>query len=153
MLIVAFDFGRTSEMTLHQHRAGVTAERDRAGVIHGPAGDYIFGLAHVGDYGLERELHTSGHAGEAERLARKVASGKGFDMTDLKGQLEQLQKMGGMGALLDKLPGAAAQKSAVSADAGDQQVRRQIAIINSMTPRERRQPAVIDGSRRRRIGR
>jgi len=90
---------------------------------------------------------------EAERLARKVASGKSFDMGDLRGQLEQLQKMGGVGALLDKLPGAATRKGAVSADDGDRQVRRQIAIINSMTARERRTPAIVDGSRRRRIAR
>ena len=88
---------------------------------------------------------------EAERLARKVASGKSFDMGDLRGQLEQLQKMGGVGALLDKLPGMASQKAAVSPDDGDRQIRRQIAIINSMTGKERRTPAIVDGSRRRRI--
>jgi signal recognition particle subunit SRP54 len=59
--------------------------------------------------------------------------------------------MGGVGALLDKLPGAVARKGAVSADQGDRDLRRQIAIINSMTPRERRNPAILDGSRRRRI--
>ncbi len=90
---------------------------------------------------------------EAERIARKVITGKGFDMTDLRGQLEQLQKMGGVTALLDKLPAAAAQNPAVSPDQGDKEVRRQIAIINSMTPRERRHPGIIDGSRRRRIAR
>ena len=89
---------------------------------------------------------------EAARLARKVVAGKGFDMSDLRGQLEQLQKMGGLGALLDKLPAAATQRG-LSADQGDGQVRRQIAIINSMTPSERRQPGIIDGSRRRRIAR
>ncbi len=88
---------------------------------------------------------------EAERLARKVVKGQGFDMSDLKGQLEQLQKMGGVSALMDKLPVAATQKGAVSPDQGDREVRRQIAIINSMTPRERRNPGIIDGSRRRRI--
>ena len=98
---------------------------------------------------VQRQVDTQ----EAERLARKVASGKGFDMTDLRGQLQQLQKMGGVSALLDKLPAAAAQGGGVSADQGDKQVRRQIAIINSMTPRERRQPGIIDGSRRRRIAR
>jgi signal recognition particle subunit SRP54 len=72
-------------------------------------------------------------------------------MGDLKSQLEQLQKMGGVGAFMDKLPGMATRKSAVSADQGDRELRRQIAIINSMTPRERRQPGIIDGSRRRRI--
>ena len=58
-----------------------------------------------------------------------------------------------LGALMDKLPMAAAAKGAVSADQGDRELRRQIAIINSMTPRERRVPGVIDGSRRRRIAR
>ena len=84
-------------------------------------------------------------------LHTKVVKGKGFDMADLKSQLEQLQKMGGVGALLDKLPGAVTKKGAVSADQGDRELRRQIAIINSMTPRERRNPGIIDGSRRRRI--
>ncbi|HEY6455245.1 MAG TPA: signal recognition particle protein [Steroidobacteraceae bacterium] len=109
----------------------------------------ILGMGDV--VALVEQVQRNVDAGEAERLARKMASGKGFDMSDLKSQLEQLQKMGGVSALLDKLPGAAAQKGAVSPDAGDRQVRRQIAIINSMTPRERRLPAVIDGSRRRRI--
>ena len=85
-------------------------------------------------------------------LARKVVKGKGFDMADLKGQLEQLQKMGGVGALLDKLPLAAAQKrAALSAEQGDRDLRRQIAIINSMTRGSAAHPAIIDGSRRRRI--
>ncbi len=95
---------------------------------------------------VQRQVDTD----EAARLAKKVASGKGFDMLDLRGQLEQLQKMGGVAALLDKLPTAATQK-APSADQGDKDVRRQIAIINSMTPKERRHPGIIDGSRRRRI--
>ncbi len=95
---------------------------------------------------VQRQVDTD----EAARLAKKVASGKGFDMLDLRGQLEQLQKMGGVAALLDKLPTAATQR-APSADQGDKDIRRQIAIINSMTPKERRTPGIIDGSRRRRI--
>jgi signal recognition particle subunit SRP54 len=87
---------------------------------------------------------------EAERLAKKVIKGKGFDMSDLKGQLEQLQSMGGVSAFMDKLPTAAASK-AMPADKGDKEIRRQIAIINSMTHKERREPSIIDGSRRRRI--
>jgi signal recognition particle subunit SRP54 len=96
-------------------------------------------------------VHRQVDHAEAQRLAQKVAKGKSFDMADLRGQLEQLQKMGGVGALLDKLPGAVAKKGAVSGETGDREVRRQIAIINSMTPRERRHPGIIDGSRRRRI--
>jgi signal recognition particle subunit SRP54 len=88
---------------------------------------------------------------EAQKLAKKVAKGKGFDLVDLKSQLEQLQKMGGVAGLMDKLPQAAMKGGAVSPDQGDKDVRRQIAIINSMTRKERRNPAILDGSRRRRI--
>ncbi|HET7812345.1 MAG TPA: signal recognition particle protein [Steroidobacteraceae bacterium] len=88
---------------------------------------------------------------EAQKLAKKVAKGKGFDLVDLKSQLEQLQKMGGVASLMDKLPQAAMKGGAVAPDQGDKDVRRQIAIINSMTKKERRNPAILDGSRRRRI--
>jgi signal recognition particle subunit SRP54 len=100
---------------------------------------------------LVEQVHRQVDHEEAQRLAKKVVKGKAFDMADLKSQLEQLQKMGGVSALLDKLPAAASQKGAVNADQGDKDLRRQIAIINSMTRKERRNPGIIDGSRRRRI--
>jgi signal recognition particle subunit SRP54 len=109
----------------------------------------ILGMGDV--VSLVEQVHRQVDRDEAERLARKVVKGKSFDMADLKSQLEQLQKMGGVGALLDKLPGAVQKKGAVSAEQGDRDLRRQIAIINSMTARERRNPGIIDGSRRRRI--
>ena len=109
----------------------------------------ILGMGDV--VSLVEQVHAKVDHAEAQRLAHKVVKGKGFDMRDLRSQLEQLQKMGGVGALLDKLPGAVTRKGAVSADQGDRELRRQIAIINSMTPKERRRPEVIDGSRRRRI--
>lgn len=109
----------------------------------------ILGMGDV--VSLVEQVHRQVDAEEAQRLAQKFVKGKGFDMVDLRSQLEQLQKMGGVGALIDKLPGAAVKKGAVSADQGDRELRRQIAIINSMTPRERRNPSIIDGSRRRRI--
>ncbi len=109
----------------------------------------ILGMGDV--VSLVEQVHARVDQAEAQRLARKVVKGKGFDMSDLRSQLEQLQNMGGVGALLDKLPGAAAGRAALSAEQGDRELRRQIAIINSMTPRERRNPALIDGSRRRRI--
>jgi signal recognition particle subunit SRP54 len=109
----------------------------------------ILGMGDV--VSLVEQVHREVDHAEAQRIAQKVVKGKGFDMGDLRSQLEQLQKMGGVGALIDKLPGAVTQKSAVSAGQGDRELRRQIAIINSMTPRERRNPGVIDGSRRRRI--
>jgi signal recognition particle subunit SRP54 len=109
----------------------------------------ILGMGDV--VSLVEQVHRQVDGEAAARLARKVVKGRGFDMADLRGQLEQLQKMGGVGALLDKLPGAVAKKGAVSAEQGDRDLRRQIAIINSMTPGERRNPGSIDGSRRRRI--
>jgi signal recognition particle subunit SRP54 len=109
----------------------------------------ILGMGDV--VSLVEQVHRQVDAEEAQRLAQKFVKGKSFDMVDLRSQLEQLQKMGGVGALIDKLPGAAVKKGAVSADQGDRELRRQIAIINSMTPRERRNPGIIDGSRRRRI--
>jgi signal recognition particle subunit SRP54 len=109
----------------------------------------ILGMGDV--VSLVEQVHRQVDHEEARRLADKVVKGKGFDMADLRGQLEQLQKMGGVGALIDKLPGAALRKGAPSAEQGDKDLRRQIAIINSMTPRERRTPSIIDGSRRRRI--
>jgi signal recognition particle subunit SRP54 len=108
----------------------------------------ILGMGDV--VSLVEQVHREVDHAEAQRIAEKVVKGKGFDMLDLRSQLEQLQKMGGVGALIDKLPGAAT-RGAVSADQGDRELRRQIAIINSMTPRERRNPGIIDGSRRRRI--
>jgi len=109
----------------------------------------ILGMGDV--VSLVEQVHRQVDHDEARRLTEKVVKGKGFDMGDLRSQLEQLQKMGGVGALIDKLPGAAVKKGAVSAEQGDRDIRRQIAIINSMTPRERRNPGMIDGSRRRRI--
>ncbi len=88
---------------------------------------------------------------EAERLARKVVKGEGFDFYDLRSQLEQLQKMGGLGALVDKLPAQMTRGKPANVDQGERELRRQIAMINSMTHGERRKPDVIDGSRRRRI--
>jgi signal recognition particle subunit SRP54 len=108
----------------------------------------ILGMGDV--VSLVEQVHREVDHAEAQRIAAKVIKGKGFDMMDLKSQLEQLQKMGGVGALIDKLPGTAT-RGAVPAEQGDRELRRQIAIINSMTPRERRNPGIIDGSRRRRI--
>src|SRR5215475_8933644 len=100
----------------------------------------ILGMGDV--VSLVEQVHRQVDTQEAERLARKVVKGKGFDMVDLRSQLEQLQKMGGVSALLDKLPAAAAQKAGTqAADQGDRDVPRQIAIINSMTPKERRNPS------------
>jgi len=88
---------------------------------------------------------------QAEKLARKVAKGGSFDLDDLLDQLRQLEGMGGMAALMDKLPAQLAAKAGALPQGNERDIKRQIAIICSMTPRERRFPKLIDGSRRRRI--
>ena len=88
---------------------------------------------------------------QAEKLARKVAKGGGFDLEDLLEQLRQIENMGGVAALMDKLPAQIAAKAGSLPQGNEREIKRQIAIIRSMTPRERRFPKLIDGSRRRRI--
>jgi signal recognition particle subunit SRP54 len=87
---------------------------------------------------------------KAQVLAKKVAKG-GFDLEDFRDQLLQMEKMGGMSSMLDKLPGMGQAPSADQLAQGEKQMRRTVAIINSMTPEERRRPDVIRGSRKRRI--
>lgn len=88
---------------------------------------------------------------QAEKLARKVTSGKAFTLVDLREQLEQVRKLGGLSAVMDKLPAQLAGKAQMPPDQADRELRRQIAIIDSMTRRERLHSDILDGSRRRRI--
>ena len=110
----------------------------------------ILGMGDV--VALVQDVQKQVDTAEAERLARKVASGKHFDFNDLRSQLQQLAKLGGMESMLEKLPAQLARKAANIQNA-DKDVRRQIAIIDSMTAGERHKPDLIDGSRRRRIAR
>jgi signal recognition particle subunit SRP54 len=87
---------------------------------------------------------------EAEKLARKVKSGKGFDLDDFKAQIGQMRKMGGMQGLLDKLPGELA-RAAQASQVDERSIRRIEGIINSMTPAERAKPELLKASRKRRI--
>jgi len=88
---------------------------------------------------------------KAEKLARKIKKGKGFDLEDFRSQLEQMQNMGGLGNLVDKMPGMGDLPDQVKNRVNDRQTVSMIAIINSMTPQERRFPDVIRGSRKKRI--
>ncbi len=88
---------------------------------------------------------------KAQALARKLRKGKGFDLEDFREQLRQMQKMGGLTSLLDKLPGMGGMAQQVKDKVDDRDMRRLEAIINSMTPHERRFPQVIKGSRKKRI--
>ncbi len=87
----------------------------------------------------------------AERLAEKFKKGKGFDLEDFREQMLQMERMGGMASLLDKLPGMNEIPSAAREQMQNHDTRRLVAIINSMTPQERRFPDTIRGSRKRRI--
>ncbi len=110
----------------------------------------ILGMGDV--VGLVAQVQDKVDHESAERVARKVKRGRALDLADFRAQLEQLRNLGGLDGLLDKLPGV--NPGAVAAAGFDDRVlRRQIALIDSMTPRERRHPAIIDGSRKRRIAR
>ncbi len=88
---------------------------------------------------------------QAEKLARKVIKGKGFDLEDFREQLIQMNNMGGLAGLMGKLPGMGQAPSAKQAAAGEKSLGQMEVIINSMTPKERAFPKVIKGSRKRRI--
>ena len=88
---------------------------------------------------------------QAEKLARKIKKGKDFDLDDLHDQLVQVERMGGLSALMDKLPSQLTAKAGPLPMDNGKEIKRQVAIIRSMTPRERRFPKTIDASRKRRI--
>ena len=88
---------------------------------------------------------------KAAKLAKKVAKGQGFTLSDFREQMEQMSKMGGLTSMLDKLPGMNKIPDAVKNQVNDREIGRTIAIINSMTPQEREFPAIIKGSRKKRI--
>jgi signal recognition particle subunit SRP54 len=100
---------------------------------------------------LVEEVQRTVDQDKAEQLAKKIARGRGFDLVDFRAQLEQMQNMGGLGSLMDKLPGMGQMPEQVKSQVDDRQTRQMIAIINSMTPKERRFPDVIRGSRKKRI--
>jgi signal recognition particle subunit SRP54 len=87
---------------------------------------------------------------EAEKLARKVKSGKGFDLSDYRAQIAQMRKMGGISAMLDKLPAELA-RAAQQTTIDEKRIGRIGGIIDSMTPAERAKPELIKASRKRRI--
>ncbi len=88
---------------------------------------------------------------QAARMAEKLKKGKGFDLEDFRDQLKQLQNMGGVGALMDKLPGMSNVPEAAKNQVNDKEFGKLEAIINSMTPHERQRPEVIKGGRKKRI--
>jgi signal recognition particle subunit SRP54 len=90
---------------------------------------------------------------KAAKLAEKVIKGKRFDMNDMRDQLQQMISMGGMASLIDKLPGMNKVSEQVKSKVNDKEVHRMIAIICSMTKKERRHPDLLNGSRKVRVAR
>ena len=110
----------------------------------------ILGMGDV--LSLIEEAQKGIDAQQAVDLAKKLKSGKGFDLNDFKEQIGQMRKMGGITSMMDKLPAQFAQAAShLPAGGEDKMVRRIEGIINSMTPGERSKPELIKASRKRRI--
>jgi len=110
----------------------------------------VLGMGDV--LGLIEQAHKNVDMAEAQKLADKVKSGKNFDLEDFKSQMVQMRKMGGMGALMDKMPSQMAGMAAkVNPEDADKSIKRLEGIINSMTPLERRKPELIKATRKKRI--
>jgi signal recognition particle subunit SRP54 len=129
--------------------AGVSEKLDGLEVFHPERmASRILGMGDV--LTLIEDAHKQVDRVEAAKLARKVKSGKGFDLDDFKAQFGQMRKMGGVQGLLDKLPGELV-RVAQAAQADDRAIRRLEGIINSMTPAERSRPDLLKASRKRRV--
>jgi signal recognition particle subunit SRP54 len=110
----------------------------------------ILGMGDV--LSLVEEIEHKVSKDKTEKLAKKLKKGKGFDLSDLKDQLEQMMNMGGIASMLEKLPlPGNINPAALQEQANEQKIKWQVAIINSMTPGERRFPKTINGSRKKRI--
>ncbi|VAW45694.1 Signal recognition particle protein Ffh [hydrothermal vent metagenome] len=109
----------------------------------------ILGMGDV--LSLVEEVERKIDKKEAEKLAKKVATGNKFTLEDFQSQLLQMQNMGGMSSMLDKLPGMSNLPDAVKDQVNDKSTGRMLAVISSMTVKEKRYPQLIKGSRKRRI--
>jgi len=108
----------------------------------------ILGMGDV--LSLIEEAHRTVDVEEAKKLAKKVKTGKGFDLEDYKAQIGQMRKMGGVQGMLDKLPAELA-RMAQTTNVDERKIARVEGIINSMTRGERAKPEIIKASRKRRI--
>ena len=110
----------------------------------------ILGMGDI--VGLVEEAQKNVDQKEAEKLAKKVKSGKSFDLDDFKAQIGQMKKMGGVGAMMDKMPSQiSAAASKINPEDGDKSLAQIEAIISSMTFLERKKPEVIKAKRKLRI--
>lgn len=109
----------------------------------------ILGMGDV--LSLVEEIESKIDKEKAEKVAKKVMKGKGFDLEDFRDQLAQMRNMGGMASLMDKMPGMGKMSDAVKGQVNDKEFVKMEAIINSMTPKERQYPDLLKASRKRRI--
>jgi signal recognition particle subunit SRP54 len=110
----------------------------------------ILGMGDI--VGLVEEARRTVDEHKAKELAQKLRTGKGFDLNDFREQIVQMRKMGGIGALLDKLPAQFAQAAGqMQGGMEEKAISRIQGIIDAMTPQERANPAIIKASRKRRI--
>jgi len=129
--------------------AGVSEKIDGLELFHPERmASRILGMGDV--LTLIEEAHKTIDVDEANKLAKKVKSGKGFDLDDYKAQIVQMRKMGGISAMLDKLPAELA-RAAQGATMDERKIARIEGIINSMTPKERAKPEILKASRKRRV--
>jgi signal recognition particle subunit SRP54 len=129
--------------------AGVSEKVDGLETFHPDRmASRILGMGDV--LSLIEEAHRQVDVAEAKKLAKKVKTGKGFDLDDYKAQIAQMRKMGGLSAMLDKLPAELA-RAAQSTTVDEKKIGRVEGIINSMTRLERTKPELIKASRKRRI--
>jgi signal recognition particle subunit SRP54 len=109
----------------------------------------ILGMGDV--LSLIEEIEQKVDKEKAQKLARKIQKGKSFDLDDFREQLMQMQNMGGVSSMLDKLPGINSVPQEMKDKVNDKMLARQVAVINSMTKQERRYPDLIKGNRKKRI--
>ncbi len=100
---------------------------------------------------LVEDVQSTVDRAQSEKLAKKIKKGKGFDLQDFLGQLEQMRNMGGVGSILGKLPGMGQLPQAAKEGVNDGMFDQMKAMIESMTFKERYEPDIINGSRKRRI--
>ncbi|MFK5968906.1 MAG: signal recognition particle protein [Candidatus Marithrix sp.] len=100
---------------------------------------------------LIEEVERTVDKKQAEKFVGKLKKGRGFDFEDFRSQLIQMRNMGGIAGLMDKIPGVDQIPDKAKSMVNDKEIGRMEAIINSMTPKERRLPNIIKGSRKRRI--
>ena len=129
--------------------AGVSEKIDGLEVFHPERmASRILGMGDV--LSLIEDAHRNVDIEQAKKLARKVKTGKGFDLDDFKAQIAQMRKMGGLAALVDKLPAEVA-RAAQGATLDERRIGRIEGIINSMTHQERVKPELLKASRKRRV--